>query len=500
MKDDSFKPLQKLEATKGKVLRFVIESVWVVACALTMAGALIVHRGWPPDWVSAGGLAILSLAVIVLTRFHIRHTPLYGIPVTTAERIIWVGCLAAIFGVQVITLTLGPRELIGVGFVMAAPLIAQAMLVSALIGPAISMFALTTVSLVLGISAALPIDTIVAGWLAGAVGAHAVNPLKQRSDLIRAMAVVGAASVIIAASAAAMNTATFRPVLESASWACLGAIVATSVFWFGVLVLEKGFGLTSDWSLLELCSPDHPLLRDLTIQAPGTYAHSVMVGNLAESAARDIGANAVLCRAMAYFHDIGKTMRPSYFVENQMGENLHDELPPAVSAKIINEHVKDGLELARKHRLPKIIRDGIQQHHGTSLISFFYGKALRTQEPTEELETSYRYDGPKPQTRETAILHLADCVEAVSRVFPRGSSEELEITVRRVIEERRADGQLDECDLTFRDLQTIEVAFLRALGALRHKRIEYPDGLAPANYDLEQLRTSYPDEHPPHGH
>lgn len=505
MKDDSFKPLQKLEATKGKIIRFLIESAWVLLCAITMAGALILHRSWPPDWVSTGGMAILSLAVIVLTRFHIRHTPLGGVPVATAERILWVGALASIFGVQILTESIGPRALIGVGFLMTAPLLAQAMLVSALIGPAISMFALTTACFLLGISGALPIETVVAGWLGGAVGAHAVNPLKQRSDLIRAMTVVGLAQIVIAASASAMSSSTVRPVLESSAWAGFAAVIATSIFWFGVAILEKGFGLTSDWSLLELCSPEHPLLRQLTMQAPGTYAHSVMVGNLAENAAREVGANAVLARAMAYFHDIGKMSRPSYFAENQRGDNLHDELPPALSAKIINEHVKDGLEMARKYRLPRVIRDGIQQHHGTSLISFFYGKALQTQAPTDELESSFRYDGPKPQTREAAILHLADCVEAISRAIPRGSSEDLEIAIRKVIEERRADGQLDECDLTFRDLGTIERSFLRSLGALRHERIEYPEelvnhaSLKSSHYDLEQLRTSYPDEHPPHG-
>jgi putative nucleotidyltransferase with HDIG domain len=341
--------------------------------------------------------------------------------------------------------------------------------------------------------------------LGGAVGAHSVNPLKQRGDLIRAMTVVGSAQIIIGASASAMSSSTVRPVLESAAWAGFAAIVATSIFWFGVAILEKGFGLTSDWSLLELCSPDHPLLRELTMRAPGTYAHSVMVGNLAENAAREVGANAVLARAMAYFHDIGKMNRPSYFIENQRGDNLHDELPAALSARIISEHVKEGLELARQYRLPRVIRDGIQQHHGTSLIAFFYGKALQTQAPTEELESSFRYEGPKPQTREAAILHLADSVEALSRVIPRGSSEELEIAIRRVIEERRADGQLDECDLTFRDLRVIERSFLRSLGALRHERVEYPEDIAAhvhaknSHYDLEQLRTAYPDEHPPHG-
>lgn len=505
MNDDHLKPLDHLDALHGKFQRFALESFWVGLCALVMAAALSIHREWPPNWVTTGGIAVLSIGVIVLTRFHLRHTPLGGVHVFTAERILWIGSLAAIFGVQILTESLGPKSLIGVGFLMTAPLLAQAMLVSALIGPAISMFSLTTSCFLLGVSGALPIETVVAGWLGGAVGAHAVNPLKQRSDLLRAMTVVSLAQVVISASTVALTVSTIPPVVQSAGWAALAGVIATSIFWLGVAVLEKGFGLTSDWSLLELCSPDHPLLKELTLRAPGTYAHSVMVANLSENAAREIGANPVLCRAMAYFHDVGKMHRPSYFVENQRGENLHDDLPAGVSARIISDHVREGLELAKRHKLPKVIQDGIRQHHGTSLISFFYNKALQSQEPSEDLEASFRYDGPKPQSREAAILHLADSVEAVSRLIPPGRSEDLEIAIRRVIEERRADGQLDECDLTFLDLRRVERSFLRSLGAMRHERIEYPDDTvthAPTqstHYDLEQLRAAYPDEHPPHG-
>jgi putative nucleotidyltransferase with HDIG domain len=268
--------------------------------------------------------------------------------------------------------------------------------------------------------------------------------------------------------------------------------------------LERLFGLVSDWSLLELCSPEHPLLRELTLKAPGTYAHSVMVGNLAENAAREVGANAVLCRALAYFHDVGKLVRPSYFIENQRGFNPHDQIPPQLSARILIEHVKDGVELARKHRLPRVIQDGISQHHGTSLIAYFWNRAHEAESTAPITEDSFRYDGPKPQSKELAILHLSDSIEALSRSLNSSSTEEIEIAVRRVIEERRADGQLDECDLTFADLRKIEQSFLRSLGALRHERIAYPEEMThatekPSHYDLEQLRAAYPDEHPPHG-
>lgn len=504
MKDGSSHPIFQVNAIRSKILRFAGESLWVIACALALAGSLILHRSWPIQWIGAGAMFILSLSAIVLTRFHVRHSPLGGISVVIAERILWVGALAAILGVQVINQSMGPRDLVGAGFLITAPLLASAMLLSALIGPAISVFTLTVVCFLLGISGSVPIETLVASWLSGAIGSHSVNPLKQRSDLLRSMTIVALAQAVIATATTAMTMSTVRPVVESAAWAALAAVIGTSIFWLGVALLERLFGLVSDWSLLELCSPEHPLLRELTLKAPGTYAHSVMVGNLAENAAREVGANAVLCRALAYFHDVGKLVRPSYFIENQRGFNPHDQIPPQLSARILIEHVKDGVELARKHRLPRVIQDGISQHHGTSLIAYFWNRAHEAESTAPITEDSFRYDGPKPQSKELAILHLSDSIEALSRSLNSSSTEEIEIAVRRVIEERRADGQLDECDLTFADLRKIEQSFLRSLGALRHERIAYPEEMThdtekPSHYDLEQLRAAYPDEHPPHG-
>ena len=180
---------------------------------------------------------------------------------------------------------------------------------------------------------------------------------------------------------------------------------------------------------------------------------------------------------MAYFHDVGKIQHPGYFIENQVGVNYHDDLPPMVSARIILSHVSDGLQLAKEYRLPQVIRDGIAQHHGTSLVSYFYNRALK-QEPdleADSLATLFRYEGPRPQTRETAILHLADQIEAASRTMGRSTTEDIEIMVAKIIEGSRADGQLDESPLTFRDIHLIRQAFLRSLSALRHERIEYPD-------------------------
>lgn len=462
----------------------------LAATSLSGAGVLTaglsIQQSAFPSFQALGGLFVVCLAAIVLTGFHFRHTHIGNITADVAGRIALLGAIAGVLGVQVMAKSFALKEPMGTGFLLTVPLLAQAMLTSAMIGPSLAVFVLTVTCFLLGLSGSLPIAMIAVVWIAGAVSAHAVNPIKHRNDLLRAMGIVGMANAVIATGATVMVVSTAMPVLSSAAWAALAAVLATSVFWMSVAVVERLFNIVSDWSLLELCSPDHPLMRELVLRAPGTYAHSVMVGNLAEGAAREIGANPTLCRALAYFHDVGKLTRPSHFIENQQGENVHDHLPARLSARIIMQHVADGMELAAKHRLPRILRNGIQQHHGTGLLHYFYLRALEV-DPTSP-ETEFRYPGPRPQNREIAILHLADSVEAASRVVPRGHSEELEAVVNRIIEDRRSDGQLDESDLTFRDLGKIRNSFLRTLSALRHERIAYPDDPAhDAHLDLQAL-------------
>jgi putative nucleotidyltransferase with HDIG domain len=442
-----------------------------------MALVLMAHRPWPLDGFMYAGTVLMCVVAVILTSFHLRHTPLKTTS-RKAEGIVALTAMLGVFGVQLATRSLGEQSLLGPGFLLTAPLVAQAMLVAALIGPAVSLYALTVVTLLLGVSRALPVEVLASAWLAGAVGSHAVNPLKHRSDLLRATGIQIGAQAIIALCVTAVSTNDAGLVLESAGWAALAAVGGTSLFWLMVAVLERLFGIVSDWSLLELCSPDQPLMRELCLRAPGTYAHSVMVGNLGESAARAIGANPVLVRAMAYYHDVGKTVRPGYFIENQVGRNVHDEMSPTMSAMVISAHVKDGIELARSHHLPEAIVDGIAQHHGTGLIAYFYNRALEQDGGLETmvgLERFFRYEGPRPQTREAAILLLADSVEAASRALPRDQIEDLEVMVLRIIEERRADGQLDDSDLTLKDLQRIREAFLNALCAIRHERVAYPE-------------------------
>jgi len=239
-------------------------------------------------------------------------------------------------------------------------------------------------------------------------------------------------------------------------------------------LLGRVFGITTTLQLLELSDPTQPLLRRLLNEAPGTYHHSIMVGNLAERAAERVGADPLLVRVGAYYHDIGKLARPYFFIENQFdGRNVHDTLDPKTSARIVAAHVRDGVELAEKHKLPPRVREFITEHHGTRLVTYFYSRA--SQEGDGKVDASqYSYPGPKPHSKESAIVMLADSVEAVVRSTKDHSAENIAALVRKVVAERVSEGQLDECDLTMRDMDEIVKAFITILIGMYHPRIEYP--------------------------
>jgi putative nucleotidyltransferase with HDIG domain len=233
--------------------------------------------------------------------------------------------------------------------------------------------------------------------------------------------------------------------------------------------------------LIEMATLDHPLLKELSIQAPGTWNHSMVIGMMVESAADAIGANPVVCRVGAYFHDVGKTTKPLYFVENQSpGDNRHDKLSPSMSALIIRAHVKEGVELSRKHRLPQVIEDLIAQHHGTSMIEYFYEKARKEAEESgadgDSVDKgSFSYPGPKPQTREAGLLLLADGIEAATRTLSEPSFDRIQGLVQKMINKVFASGELNECDLTLRDLHAIAKCFTRVLSGIYHQRIAYSE-------------------------
>ena len=251
--------------------------------------------------------------------------------------------------------------------------------------------------------------------------------------------------------------------------------LSSSVLTIGILpFFEAGFGIISAIKLIELSNPNHPLLKRILTDAPGTYHHSVMVANLAETACEAIGANGLLARVGCYYHDIGKTKRPQFFIENQMNiDNPHDRLKPSVSRDIIVAHVSDGAKILKKHKLPKEIVDIAEQHHGTTLLKFFYYKAKEENEEVKEKD--YRYPGPKAQTKESAVIGIADSVEAAVRSMKHPTKEKIEALVKAIIHDRIKDNQFSECDITFQELEKVEKSLCQTLNGIFHSRIEYPD-------------------------
>jgi putative nucleotidyltransferase with HDIG domain len=315
-------------------------------------------------------------------------------------------------------------------------------------------------------------------FVGSVVGAHKVARCEQRTILIKAGLTVGGINLLMILSYNLISGNPFKmALLSDLIMGFFGGPLA-SVLVLGIAPIIEGlFGYTTDIKLLELANMDHPILKDLILQAPGTYHHSIIVGSLVEAAAKSIAANPLLARVSAYYHDIGKLKKPLYFIENSGGaENKHDHLAPTMSSLILTSHVKDGVELARENRLGERIAHIIQQHHGTSLISYFYQKAKEKENPEMESlsEEDFRYPGPRPQTKEAGIVMLADAVEAASRTLSEPTPSRIKGLVQRIINNIFLDGQLEECELTLKDLQKIEESFNRILTAIFHQRIDYP--------------------------
>jgi len=309
-------------------------------------------------------------------------------------------------------------------------------------------------------------------------GTGAVEVVQTRMSLFRGGLVVGLVNVAFAISLSLLDS-NFVSIatVQLAGCAFVGGVLVAILVSALLPVVESSFYYISDFKLLELANPNHPALRELMLHAPGSYQHSMMVATLAESACKGIGANALLARVGSYYHDIGKSKTPQYFAENQSGKNPHDKLKPHMSSLIIKSHVKDGVEMARQHGLPREIIRFIKEHHGTSLIAFFYRKAKELEDPEiqEVDEKDFRYPGPKPQTPETAVCMLADGIEAASRAMQEPSPARLQGLVQRMINNAFTDGQLDQSDLTLRDLDNIAREFIRILVSIHHQRPEYPE-------------------------
>jgi putative nucleotidyltransferase with HDIG domain len=318
-------------------------------------------------------------------------------------------------------------------------------------------------------------DAVFVALVGGIGGALSVRVLRQRHQFYETMLVVGVANLLALLTLSLMNLWNVQATLAAMGWGLLNALVS-GLLAMGLLpLLETVFKKTTDITLLELSDLNRPLLKKTALEAPGTYHHSIMVGNLAEAAAEGIGANSLLARVGCYYHDIGKLRKPAYFAENQRpGLNPHDSLKPRMSALIIINHVKEGIEMAREAKLPEQVVDFIREHHGTTTISFFVEKA-RELDPSAEINLAdYSYPGPRPRSKETAIAMLADNVEAVSRVLVDPTPSRIRNLVERLVKRKIEERQLEDANLTFRELAVIEEKFTSLLMGIFHKRPEYP--------------------------
>lgn len=313
-----------------------------------------------------------------------------------------------------------------------------------------------------------------------------LNRASQRSTILKAGILVSLMTMVaILALFLLENNHSPREITFAVSFALAGGLL-TAVFVIGLMpFFETAFGILSPLKLVELSNPNHPLLRKLLTETPGTYHHSIMVGNLAEAAAEAVGADGLLCRVGSYYHDIGKTKRPSYFIENQQNiENPHDNIDPALSKSIIVAHARDGVEMLKEYKMPKPIRDIAEQHHGTTLLKFFYHKAKQQHAEDSDkkvLEEDYRYPGPRAQSKEAAIVGVADSVEAAVRSLRNPTVEQIDGLVQRIIKGRLDDDQFNECDLTLKELDIIGKALKETLLGIFHSRIEYPSELPSKN-------------------
>ncbi len=373
-----------------------------------------------------------------------------------------------------------------------APTSFCAMVVTLLIGPSFAVLAALIVSLFFSLMMGGAFETLFTTFLSSLIAIYFCRVVRKRSTVVKAGFFAGLTVALAATFLGLLNEVSFDILLRQIVFALFAGIV-TGIIVVGILPIpENLFQLTTEITLLELTDYNHPLLRRMQVDAPGSYHHSLMVANLSENAAAAVGANPLVCRTCAIFHDIGKLVKPEYFTENQRGGiNPHLAQNPSMSALVIKAHVKEGVQLARQHKLPRNIIEVIRQHHGTSLIQYFYYTALKKSKngsgntgapfpeaPTikaEEVdESTYRYDGPKPRFKESAIILFADSVEAASRSLKKVTPAAIDELLDRIFQDRLEDHQLDDCPITFQEIAQIKKSFSFTLLNMLHSRVEYP--------------------------
>ncbi len=469
--------LRAYEAVEPTVYKkdqnIVMKGDRVSAEQIAVLEALGLLRGDSFDVKPYIGVAIILAIILAVTGLFIL---LFAPQMLHAGKNAFVMLIAAVI---TLSLSLIFGQYIGVN---AMPVMLSAMLVVNLLGArpayvlnfAISMLITFLTVTGPGLETSQMLSVLLMTNVGGMLSIYLMRRNPARVYVFVTGLIVGAADVALLLCIGALMSGSMDSLFNIVVHGLLGAIVS-SIMCVGLQpILEAGFNLVTPSKLIELSNPNQPLLRRLMIETPGTYHHSMVVANLAEAAAEAIGADAVLTRVGAYYHDIGKLVRPVYFKENQIGENPHDKTDPRVSTAILTEHTRDGVELARKHHLPAAIIDMIQQHHGDTAAMYFYAKTVKQMGEENVDIDDFRYDGPKPQSAEAAILMLSDTVEAAVRSISEPTQEKISAMITKLVRGKMEDGQLDECTLTFRDIGKICKAYETVLKGVFHERIEYP--------------------------
>lgn len=467
--EEAVAPVQ-ITVEKGET---VLREGQVISAADLEKLELLGLRNPTTDWrqVAAGAL-FASIAISVLAAYVAVFQP----ALLNRDRALALVGLLVVLTILAAKVVIPARPL----WVYVFPLPAVAMLVATLLDGRLAIVLTAVLAVLVSYIAGGSFEVASMGLVTGVVAAVGVwRRERLHSFFVAGILVAFAQAAVVLAFQLASRGDDIQFLLIVGGECLVNGLLSAALAVGTVSLLGRIFGITTTMQLLELANPTQPLLRRLLMEAPGTYHHSIMVGNLGERAAEEVGADPLLVRVGAYYHDIGKLRRPYFFVENQAGgENVHETLEPEVSADIIRAHVKDGVELCEQYGIPPRVRELIPQHHGTRQVSFFYHQARDAAAADGQLEPDpklFTYPGPRPQTKEGAILMLADSVEAAARAGKDHSAEAIASLVDRLVMQRLAEGQLDDCDLTLRDIQRIKDAFRAILVGMYHPRIEYPE-------------------------
>ncbi len=448
-------------------LRETRVSPWLIGVAIFLILFWILLGEFGFSWKNVLGLLLFIGIIVVMLSVYIKR---YALDTGDYNSLAIIGLITVVM-VLIIEVVHVTPELSS----YLVPVASAGMLITILINSHLAIVGVLLLSIIVALINRFNFDLFFFALVGGVAGIYSSLDVRHRRDLVRAGLYISGANMVSISMLGLMRQKTFSQLGENFLWG-IGNGFLSVILTMGILpYLEELFSITTNIKLLELSDFNQPLLKRLMVDAPGTYHHSIIVGNLVENASELIGANSLLVRVGAYYHDIGKLKNPEYFAENQEGLlSKHDDLTPSMSSLILISHVKEGVDLARKYKLHRPIINIIEQHHGTSLIHYFYRKALKENKASKVGEEKYRYPGPKPRTKEAAIVMLADAVEATSRTVEEPSYERLKNMVDKVINDRFIDGQLNDCDITLVNMHRIAESFAHTLTGIYHTRVEYP--------------------------